>query len=60
MPKVQVTKAEMWLGIKLKCMDCVGHEDYRRRIRECDSAHSCGIWKYRPYQNGGKGNDSLD
>lgn len=50
MPKVKESKAAMRLGIKLKCIDCMGHEDYIKRIRECDSGATCGIWPFRPYK----------
>lgn len=50
MPKVKVSKRDMWEAIKWKCIDCMGHENYRRRIRDCDSNATCALWKLRPYQ----------
>lgn len=49
MPIVKTTKAELRKAIREKCKDCMGYEDYRRRIKECDSDY-CSLHKYRPYQ----------
>lgn len=45
-----VSKQELREAIRDKCKDCVGFEDYRKRIKECDSVATCYLWKYRPYQ----------
>lgn len=36
-------------GVKAKCIDCMGHENYVNRIREC-ACTICPLWQYRPYQ----------
>ncbi len=37
-------------AIKAQCLICVGYE--RESITHC-TGHSCPLWAFRPYQNGG-------
>lgn len=36
-------------AIKAKCIDCMGCEDYRNRVRDCKTT-TCPAHPYRPYQ----------
>lgn len=36
-------------SMKAKCLECVGWEEPRERIREC-KASACPLWAWRPYQ----------
>lgn len=36
-------------AIKAKCIDCMGCEDYRNRVRDCKTV-TCALHPYRPYQ----------
>ena len=37
-------------AIRMKCRECVGFEDMRLRIGECNCSY-CPIWAFRPYQS---------
>lgn len=43
----RAASGSMKAAIKLKCMDCCGHE--KKYVRECSSL-DCALWRYRPYQ----------
>lgn len=43
----KAASGSMKAAIKLKCMDCCGHD--KKYVRECTS-YDCALWTYRPYQ----------
>lgn len=43
----RAASGSMKAAIKLKCMDCCGHD--KKYVRECTS-YDCALWTYRPYQ----------
>jgi hypothetical protein len=38
------------LAIKAQCQQCVGYENVRTSIKDCDST-ACPLFAYRPYQD---------
>jgi hypothetical protein len=46
-------------AMKAKCLECVGWEEPRERIREC-MASACPLWAWRPYQRKESGRDEED
>lgn len=38
-------------AIKVKCYDCMGFEDVRKRIMAC-SVKTCPLYTHRPFQEG--------
>lgn len=43
----KAASGSMKYAIKLKCMDCCGHD--KKYVKECSST-DCALWTFRPYQ----------